>query len=140
MNAGAQRVAAAARPDPSLPAAIFDFSRGRQALLTVAQPALGAVLALAGLHSWRVIAIGLPAACAASFALYALNDLLDRKVDARSLSAGKSLAPAHDIDTTFVRHPLASGVLSLRVSVAWVAGLIVVAVVAVMTVKVTNHR
>jgi 4-hydroxybenzoate polyprenyltransferase len=129
VTAGAHRLAATTRTGPGLPAAIFDFSRGKQALLTVAQPALGAVLALAGLPSWRVIAIGLPAACAASFALYALNDLLDRKVDARSLSVGKSLAPAHDVDTAFVRHPLASGVLSLRVSVAWVAGLIVVAVV-----------
>jgi len=112
-----------------LPAAIFDFSRGKQALLTVAQPALGAVLALGSLPAWRAIAIGLPAACAASFALYALNDLLDRKVDARSLSAGKSAVPHHDIDTTFMRHPLARGVLSLRVSVAWVAGLAAVAVV-----------
>ena len=112
-----------------LPAAIFDFSRGKQALLTIAQPALGAVLALGGLPSWRVIAIGLPAACAASFALYALNDLLDRKVDARSLAAGKSSVPQHDVDTTFVRHPLARGVLSLRVSVGWVAGLVIVAVV-----------
>ena len=37
--------------------------------------------------------------------------------------------PEHDIDTTFVRHPLASGVLSLRVSIAWIATLGVVAVV-----------
>ncbi len=129
MTAGVHRLAGATRTGPGLPAAIFDFSRGKQALLTVAQPALGAVLALAGLPSWRVIAIGLPAACAASFALYALNDLLDRKVDARSLAAGKSSVPEHDVDTAFVRHPLARGILSLRVSVAWVAGLIVVAVV-----------
>ena len=66
VTAGAQRAAAATRPGLGLPAAIFDFSRGKQALLTIAQPALGAVLALAGLPSWRVIAIGLPAACAAS--------------------------------------------------------------------------
>jgi len=129
VTGGAQLVAAATRRGPGLPAAIFDFSRGKQALLTIAQPALGAVLALAGLPAWRVIAIGLPAALAASFALYALNDLLDRKVDARSLAVGKSAVPDHDLDTTFVRHPLARGVLSLRVSVAWVGGLTLVAVV-----------
>jgi 4-hydroxybenzoate polyprenyltransferase len=129
VTAGAQRAAAATRPGLGLPAAIFDFSRGKQALLTIAQPALGAVLALAGLPSWRVIAIGLPAACAASFALYALNDLLDRKVDARFLAVGKSAVPEHDLDTTFVRHPLARGVLSLPVSIAWIAGLTIVAVV-----------
>ena len=129
MSARTPRRAEAESPGLGLPAAIFDFSRGKQALLTIAQPALGAVLALAGLPSWRVIAIGLPAACAASFALYALNDLLDRKVDARALAVGKSSVRAHDVDTAFMRHPLAQGVLSLRVSVAWVAGLIVVAVV-----------
>ena len=129
MTAGAQRLAGTLRDDPSLPAAIFDFSRGKQALLTIAQPALGVLLALGGLPGWRVVAIGLPAACAASFSLYALNDLLDRKVDERSLRAGKSVVPDHDIDTTFVRHPLARGVLSLRVSVAWVVGLGLVALV-----------
>jgi len=129
VTAGAQRLAGTLRDDPSLPAAIFDFSRGKQALLTIAQPALGVLLALGGLPGWRVVAIGLPAACAASFSLYALNDLLDRKVDERSLRAGKSVVPDHDIDTTFVRHPLARGVLSLRVSVAWVVGLGLVALV-----------
>src|SRR5664280_3456162 len=81
MSAGTSRAAASG---PGLAAAIFDFSRGKQALLTIAQPALGVVLALGGLPSWRVIAIGLPAAAAASFALYALNDLLDFKIDAQS--------------------------------------------------------
>ena len=127
MNAETQQRVVSTSPAPGLWAAIFDFSRGKQALLTIAQPALGAVLALGGLPSWRLIAIGLVAAGAASFALYALNDLLDRKVDARSLAAGKSSVPEHDVDTAFVRHPLARGVLSLRVSVAWVGGLIVVA-------------
>jgi 4-hydroxybenzoate polyprenyltransferase len=108
---------------PGLAAVIFDFSRGKQALLTIAQPALGVVLAVGGLPPARVVLIGLPAACAASFSLYALNDLLDRKVDEASLAAGKSAAPEHDVDTAFVRHPLAHGLLSLRVSVAWVAGL-----------------
>ena len=131
MTTGAQRLAGAARPGPGpgMPAMIFDFSRGKQALLTIAQPALGAVLALSALPSARVIAIGLPAAAAASFALYALNDLLDRKVDARALAAGKAEVPQHDVDTTFMRHPLARGALSLPVSVAWVGGLIVVAIV-----------
>jgi 4-hydroxybenzoate polyprenyltransferase len=114
---------------PGLPALIFDFSRGKQALLTIAQPALGALLALGGLPTWPVMAVGLVSAAAASFALYALNDLLDREVDARSLTAGKSSVPEHDVDTTFVRHPLARGALSLRVSVAWVAGLVLVAIV-----------
>ena len=102
---------------------IFDFSRGKQALLTIAQPALGVVLAVGGLPPAHIVLIGLPAACAASFSLYALNDLLDRKVDAASLAAGKRRVPRHDVDTAFMRHPPGAGLLSLRVSVAWVAGL-----------------
>jgi hypothetical protein len=42
VTAGAHRLAATTPTGPGLPAAIFDFSRGKQALLTVAQPALGA--------------------------------------------------------------------------------------------------
>jgi len=137
VNAGAQRLAGRAAGQPGLPAAIFDLSRGKQALLTIAQPALGVLLALGGLPGWRVVAIGLPAACAASFCLYALNDLLDRKVDERSLQAGKAVVPEHDIDTTFVRHPLARGVLSLGVSVAWVGGLAVVAVAGTAALSAT---
>jgi 4-hydroxybenzoate polyprenyltransferase len=129
MSVRAQRHAEAVPSVPGLPATIFDFSRGQQALLTIAQPALGAVLALAALPSPREIAIGLPAAGAASFALYALNDLLDRNIDARALAAGDCTGPAHDVDTAFVRHPLARGLLSLRISVAWVAGLTAAAVV-----------
>ena len=68
MTAGAQHLTGAVGDGPGLPAAIFDFSRGKQALLTIAQPALGALLALGGLPSLRVVAIGLVAACAASFA------------------------------------------------------------------------
>ena len=47
MTAGAQHLTGTLRSGPGLPAAIFDFSRGKQALLTIAQPALGALLALA---------------------------------------------------------------------------------------------
>jgi 4-hydroxybenzoate polyprenyltransferase len=115
------------RPAPGLAAAIFDFSRGKQALLTIAQPGLGAVLALGALPSARVLAIGVPATLAGSFSVYAFNDLLDRDVDARSLAAGKDAVPEHDVDTTFVRHPLARDMLSLRLSVAWVVGLVLVA-------------
>jgi 4-hydroxybenzoate polyprenyltransferase len=129
-HAGTHPAGIARRLAPSLPAALFDLSRGKQALLTIAQPALGVVLALGGLPAWRVIAIGLPAACAGSFAMYALNDLLDRDVDARSVADGR-VRTEGDMDTAFVRHPVAHGVLSVRASVIWVAGLAALAAVGV---------
>lgn len=129
MTAGAQRLRADSDVSPGLAAAIFDLSRGKQALLSIAQPGLAAVLALGELPSPRVLIVGLVAAWAGFFAVFSLNDVLDRKADALSLTAGKELTPDHDVDTTFVRHPLAHGDLSLGISLAWVGSLTVVAAV-----------
>ena len=84
---------------PGLAAAVFDFSRGRQALLSVAQPAMGAVLALGALPSPDGSLLGLVAATTGFLAVFSLNDLLDRKVDERALEVGKAethgLRPRH---------------------------------------------
>ena len=110
-------------------AAVFDLSRGRQALLSIAQPGLAAVLAIGGLPSLRTAVIGLLAAGAGFLSVFSLNDVLDRKVDARSLRAGKDLVEGYDIDTAFERHPLARGDLSLGFSLAWVLVLAAIAAV-----------
>jgi 4-hydroxybenzoate polyprenyltransferase len=104
-------------------AALFDLSRGQQALLSIAQPGLGALLALGAMPSWRVVGLGLLAAVTGFFAVFSLNDVLDRDVDARSLAAGKDHFDGYDVDTTFLRHPLARGDLSFRFSLAWVISL-----------------
>jgi 4-hydroxybenzoate polyprenyltransferase len=129
VTAGAQRLHADSDVSPGLAAAIFDLSRGKQALLSIAQPGLAAVLALGELPPPRVLVVGLVAAWAGFFAVFSLNDVLDRKADALSLTAGKELAPDHDVDTTFVRHPLAHGDLSLRISLVWVGSLTAIAAV-----------
>lgn len=103
-----------------LAASLFDLSRGRQALLSIAQPGLAAVLAAGGLPGMRATAIGLAAAWAGFFAVFSLNDVLDRRVDAAALRAGEEIADGYDLDIAFLRHPLAQGELSLRVSLAWV--------------------
>lgn len=106
-----------------LPAAIFDLSRGRQALLSVAQPALGAMLALGGLPAlWR-IALGLVAASAGYLAVFSLNDVLDRRADEDAVRLGAVANAGYDLDTAFVRHPLARGDLSMRASLLWVGSL-----------------
>lgn len=108
---------------PTLAGAVFDLSRGRQALLSVTQPALGALLALGHLPSLRVMALGLVAASAGYVAVFSLNDVLDVRADAAALEVGTADAAGYDIDTVFLRHPLARGDLSKAFSVVWVAGL-----------------
>lgn len=116
----------AAQTPPNVPntaEAIFDLSRGRQALLSVTQPALGALLALGHLPSTRVIVLGLVAASAGYLTVFSLNDVLDVRADAAALEAGKAEVDGYDIDTVFLRHPLARGDLTRSFSVAWVVGL-----------------
>jgi len=110
-------------------AALFDLSRGRQALLSIAGAGLAAVLAAGGVPSLRITVIGLIAAWAGYFVAFSLNDVLDRRTDAESLRAGKARPEGFDIDTAFSRHPLAAGKLTLAVSVSWVAGLTLIAAV-----------
>jgi 4-hydroxybenzoate polyprenyltransferase len=105
---------------PSLTAVMFDLSRGRQALLSVAQPALGALLALGRLPTLEVVLLGLVSATAGYLAVFSLNDVLDRHVDAIALQAGKAHVDGYDIDTVVERHPLARGDVSLRLSIIWV--------------------
>ena len=126
----AEPVGQASSPSSSaLFAAIFDLSRGRQALLSVAQPALGAVIALGGLPSASKMVLGLVAASTGFLAVFSLNDVLDRKVDSKALVSGKDEFSGFDLDTAFLRHPLARGDVSLRLASAWVGGLAAVSTI-----------
>jgi 4-hydroxybenzoate polyprenyltransferase len=129
------RAAAPVRPSarrPSLLEALFDLSRGRQALLNIVQPGIGAVLAVGGLPGWRAVGIGLIASWAGFFAVFSLNDVLDRKVDAEALRTGVDEHEGFDVDNAFQLHPLAHGSLSLRLSLAWVLGLTAVAAIGAL--------
>jgi len=108
---------------PSTTTAIVDLSRGRQALLSVAQPALGALLALGHLPSPQVVVLGLVAAGAGYLAVFSLNDVLDYRSDVAALEVGKADVDGFDIDTVTLRHPVAQGSLSRPFSVAWVSAL-----------------
>lgn len=118
-----------ARPHPTPAQAIFDLSRGRQALLSVAQPALGALLALGALPPPPTVALGLIAASTGYLAVFSLNDVLDRHVDAKAAELARESRGGYDIDIAYVRHPLATGDLSFRASLAWVGFLGVVSAV-----------
>ncbi len=117
----------ARRQRVNLGQALFDLSRGRQASLSVAGAGLAAMLAARGVPGWRITSVGLVAAWAGYFVAFSLNDVLDYKVDAEALRAGKERTVEFDIDTAFIRHPLAAGRLSLGVSLLWVSALTAVA-------------
>lgn len=98
----------------------FGLSRMSHSVLDVPYLAIGALLGAQGFPSARVIALGLLAACAGVTAIFGLNDLLDRAVDARKMAAAAG-SPHFDIDSLGLRHPLAQGKLSFGAGIAWVS-------------------
>lgn len=98
-------------------------------MLSVAQPALGALLALGGLPDARTVGLGLVAATCGYLAVFSLNDVLDRRADERALPEGKAEIDGYDLDTAYLRHPLACGELPAWAGYVWVAGLAAVAAV-----------
>ncbi len=99
--------------------AFLGFSRAVQATLSVAQPAFAAVLALHGLPAVGLMVIGLVAAFAGFFAVFALNDLLDVDLDRARFDHLRGFA-GFDIDSAMARHPLAQGQLGFPLGLAWV--------------------
>jgi len=122
-HAGPLHLAAPGEPRRiSFAAAMFDMSRGRQALLSVAQPVICVLLALGHFPDLRTCLIGTVAAVSGELMVFSLNDVMDHRADAQSLAVGKG--PFHhgfDIDFAFEKHPIARGHVPHAVGVAWVA-------------------
>ena len=81
---------------------------------------MSALLWLGGFPPPEVLVLGLITAFSGYTAVYALNDVVDRCVDGEKM-AGAGVSVVHqDLDSVFVRHPLAQGMLSLREGILWV--------------------
>lgn len=103
---------------------VLDFTHGRHALLSVAQPALGALLAAQDYPKRRTMYLGVAAAAAGMLCVYPLNDLLDLRADreeARSLNRFTGETGC-DPDGARIRHPLAQGAVPMWFGVSWVVG------------------
>ena len=114
---------------------LLDLARSRSAVLSLGEPALGALLAAGGLPSTRVILLGLLAATAGYFCVYALNDLLDLKADREEIRLASAEPTSWDpevkhLDITTLRHPVAAGALPLWMAITWVAALGAIGLVA----------
>jgi len=95
------------------------LSRTPHGLLDMCFPIFAALLWLGGFPSIEIIAIGLITTFAGYTAVYALNDVVDFRVDREKAAAGGLAAAGGDIDGVIVRHPMAQGLLSFREGLAW---------------------
>jgi len=98
------------------------LSRTPHGVLDMATPALAALLWLGGFPSAGVMALGLLTAFAGYTAVYALNDVVDYRVDREEARQVTLQESGGDLDAIFVRHPLAHGLLSLEEGILWTAG------------------
>ena len=97
------------------------LSRMSHSVLDVAHPAAGALLVLGAAPSIRLAALGLVSAFSGFTAVFALNDVMDARVDAEKMAKYEKEAEAFDLDSLGTRHPIAQGALSRRAAIGWVA-------------------
>jgi 4-hydroxybenzoate polyprenyltransferase len=98
------------------------LSRTPHLLLDLATPGLAALLCLGAFPPSRVLLLGLFTAFAGYTAVYALNDIIDYRVDLETIEPDAPSPAKPDLDAVFVHHPLARGLLSRREAVFWTAG------------------
>ena len=90
-------------------------------MLDMCTPAFGALLWLGQLPSFFTIIIGLITTFAGYTAVYALNDIVDYKVDKEKASRGGFSGTGTDLDSLLVRHPMAQGFLTFKEGLCWSA-------------------
>lgn len=95
------------------------LSRMTHGFLDMATPAAAALLCLGRIPSARVIFLGFVTAFAGYTAVYALNDVVDYRVDKEKIKSGKLRHAAGDLDAVYVRHPMAQGLLGYTEGIAW---------------------
>ncbi len=105
------------------------LSRTPHGLLDMATPCFAALLWLGALPPVSVILLGLITAFAGYTAVYALNDVVDYRIDREKLGGGQYCNPDNYLDAVMIRHPMAQGCLSLAEGVSWALGWSAVAVI-----------
>jgi 4-hydroxybenzoate polyprenyltransferase len=107
----------------------FALSRTPHGLLDIATPALTALLWHGAFPPLRVTLLGLITAFAGYTAVYALNDLVDYRVDKEKLQRGGFRDTDNYLDAVLVRHPMAYGLLGFRESLLWAIAWAILALV-----------
>ena len=105
------------------------LSRTPHGLLDMATPGLSAMLWLGLLPPAEVVGLGLITAFSGYTAVYALNDVVDCRVDRKKIQESGLRNSDHDLDAVYVRHPMAQGMLGYREGILWMAGWALLALV-----------
>jgi 4-hydroxybenzoate polyprenyltransferase len=95
------------------------LSRTPHLVLDLATPGLAALLCLGAFPPARIIVLGLITAFSGYTAVYALNDIIDYRVDKELIGSSTAPESTPDLDSVFVRHPLAQGMLSYWEALSW---------------------
>jgi len=99
---------------------IFASSRPLQASFSVTQPLIVAFIALGGFPEPGLLLLLVVGSFAGFFAVFALNDLLDFKIDKKSMK-NERIAKSWDVDSLLLRHPLAQGTITRSEQTVWIA-------------------
>ncbi|MBM4326006.1 MAG: ubiquinone biosynthesis protein UbiA [Deltaproteobacteria bacterium] len=97
----------------------FGLSRTPHGVLDMATPAMAALLMLGHFPPLSVIIVGLVTAFAGYTAVYALNDLVDYRIDRERLALRGDTNQLFHVDAILARHPLAQSMLPLWSGVLW---------------------
>jgi len=98
----------------------FGLSRTPHGLLDMCTPAMAAVLWLGGFPPTPVVLVGIVTAFAGYTAVYALNDIVDCRIDRERFSvSSEDPSYAARVDEILIRHPIARGILSFNSAVIW---------------------
>jgi 4-hydroxybenzoate polyprenyltransferase len=95
------------------------LSRTPHGLLDMCTPAFGALLWLGHFPAPYIVIIGLATTFAGYTAVYALNDIVDYEVDKEKTTKVGLANPGSDLDSVFVRHPMAQGFLTFKEGLCW---------------------
>jgi 4-hydroxybenzoate polyprenyltransferase len=95
------------------------LSRTHHGILDLATPAMAAMLWLGHFPPISVVAVGLVTAFAGYTAVYALNDLVDCRVDRERLRLKQDQGVCFDVDAVMMPHPVAQGALPFRKGLLW---------------------
>jgi 4-hydroxybenzoate polyprenyltransferase len=95
------------------------LSRTPHGLLDLAAPSLSALLWAGGFPPPEILGLGLITAFCGYTSIYALNDVVDHRVDEEKSRRSGVSGSHQDLDSVFVAHPLAQGMLTFREGLFW---------------------
>ena len=98
----------------------FGFSRMSHSVLDIGHPGFGALLVLGAFPPFPTLILGVLAAFAGFTAVFALNDLIDFRVDTERIEKYQREFTDFDIDVLGLRHPIAQKALSFTQGLIWV--------------------